>query len=99
MAHSVHHDETIPTREAEDTQLRSRPKEHSRPTGDGLRRVSPGFYVDLSGGQYFYLTGLYHLITQRLLEEELLNPAALVVEVFDELRRVLLDLHCAELLD
>ena len=35
---------------------------------DELRQLAPGFYVDLLGGGYFYLTGMYASISYLLRE-------------------------------
>lgn len=68
-------------------------------TGRNLRQVGPGFYVDGLGAEYFYLTGLYPQVAQRLLENPLLNTPVFVSDVLCELRYALGNLHCIELTD
>jgi len=67
--------------------------------GDRWERLTPGFYVDSLGGEYFYLTGLYGYVVKRLLDGPGLNTPAFVVGVLEELRRQLTDRYCVELTD
>ena len=61
-------------------------KEHDQPTGENLVRLSPGLYIDDTGASYFYLTGMYPVIAQRLLQNPSLYTPAFLVEVLGELR-------------
>jgi len=76
-----------------------RAKYHDLFNSDELRRIAPGFYVDLLGGGYFYLTGMFAAISIYLLDEPRLNTPAFVVEVLEELRNSLEDVHWIELTD
>jgi len=78
------------------TELRS--KYHDLFRSDELRRIAPGFYVDLLGGGYFYLTGMYASISH-LLDNPRLNTPAFVTEVFEELRWLMEDVYWVELMD
>jgi len=61
--------------------------------------VAAGFYVDADGHQYFYLTGMYSLVTDRILEFPFLNTPAFVSNVLDGLRQELEKMQCTELMD
>jgi hypothetical protein len=73
-------------------------RQHQSPTID-LERVAPGFYVDAFGFEYFYLTGIYPSIAQRLLSDPFINSPALVSDIFRELRLALQERCCMELMD
>jgi hypothetical protein len=68
-------------------------------TGRGLQQVGPGFYVDATGAEYFYLTGLYISVGHRLLKDPMLNTPTFVSDVLCELRSVLEKFYCTELMD
>lgn len=68
-------------------------------TGRGLRRVTPGFYVDEIGWEYFYLTGLYSKFAPRILNKPMLNSPAFIANVLYDLRCELETLCCTELMD
>jgi hypothetical protein len=78
------------------TELRS--KYHDLFRSDELRRIAPGFYLDLLGGGYFYLTGMYASFSH-LLDNPRLNTPAFVTEVLEELRRSMEDVYWVELMD
>lgn len=79
--------------------MATRPIQHGLAADRELKRVAPGFYVDGFGLEYFYLTGLYARMTNRLLENPALNTPAFVTEVLYELRSALQDMDCTELMD
>lgn len=64
-----------------------------------LERIAPGYYLDPGGRQYFYLTGIYALLTKRITENPVLNSPAFIAGVLDELRQALQDERCVELMD
>jgi hypothetical protein len=76
-------------------------KARERPAapGSGLAMIQPGFYVDEAGHEYFYLTGLYALVTDRILENPFLNTPSFVTAVLDGLREELEKMNCKELMD
>src|SRR5215831_18669235 len=78
------------------TDLRS--KYHDLFRSDELRRIAPGFYLNLLGGGYFYLTGMYASISH-LLEDPRLNTPAFVTAVLEELRQSMEDVYWVELMD
>lgn len=65
----------------------------------GLEQVAAGFYVDAAGHQYFYLTGMYALVTDRILAFPFLNTPSFVTNVLDGLRQELEKMKCTELMD
>jgi hypothetical protein len=73
--------------------------QHAWVTGRSLRQVTPGFYVDEIGSEYFYLTGLYSKFAHKLLNKPLLNTPALISEVLYDLRCELETFCCTELMD
>jgi hypothetical protein len=74
-------------------------RQYERATGGDLRQVTPGFYVDEIGMEYFYLPGLYPRLANRLLENPLLDTPAFVSELLCELRGRLENWFCVELMD
>lgn len=68
-------------------------------TGGDLEQVAAGFYVDGRGRQYFYLTGMYSLVTDTILEVPYLNNPSFVSSVLDGLRQELEKMKCTELMD
>lgn len=68
-------------------------------TGRGLRQVSPGFYVDEIGWEYFYLTGVYSKFAHNLINKPLLNTPALISRVLEAVRTELDNFCCTELMD
>ena len=76
-----------------------RAKYHDLFRSDELRQLAPGFYIDLLGGEYFYLTGMFASISVYLLENPRLNTPVIVAEVLEELRRSLEDVYWIELMD
>jgi len=76
-----------------------RAKYHGLFNSDELRPLAPGFYVDLLGGGYFYLTGMYASFSTYLLEKPGLNTPECVVEILEELRQSLEDVYWVELTD
>lgn len=64
-----------------------------------LERVAPGYYIDSRGREYFYLTGLYPLLTKHLTPELHLKTPVFLVEVLDELRSALKGRYYMELMD
>jgi hypothetical protein len=66
---------------------------------EGLAMIQPGFYVDDTGREYFYLTGLYALVTDRILENPFLNTPSFVTAVLEGLREELEKMNCMELMD
>jgi hypothetical protein len=65
----------------------------------GFERVAPGYYVDSYGGEYFYLTGIYAMLTERITGDPVLNTPRFVVTLFSELRCALKDRYFVELMD
>lgn len=76
-----------------------RSKYHDLFNSDELRPLAPGFYVDLLGGGYFYLTGIFPSVSIYLLEHPRLNSPAFVTDLLEELRNSLEDLYWIELMD
>jgi hypothetical protein len=74
-----------------------RSKYHDLFRSDELQRLAPGFYVDLLGGGYFYLTGMYASISYLL--NPRLNTPAFVTGVLEELRQSLENMCWIELMD
>jgi hypothetical protein len=74
-------------------------RQHNWVTGRGLRQVTPGFYVDEIGWEYFYLTGIYSKFAARILCKPMLNTPAFVSSVLDELRSEFEAFCCTELMD
>ncbi len=74
-------------------------RQHEWAIGRDLRQVAPGFYVDETGTEYFYLTALCPCVAQRLLKNPLLNTATFVSDVLYELRCALENLYYTELMD
>lgn len=65
-------------------------EQYVKRTGNNLESFAPGHYVDDSGAEFFYLTGMYVCIAQRVVENPGLYTHAFVVEVLSKLRS---DLH------
>lgn len=74
-------------------------RENGWVTGRGLRQVTPGFYIDEIGWEYFYLTGIYSSIAHRLVNKPMLNTPALVSRLLCDLRCELENIWCTELMD
>jgi hypothetical protein len=64
-----------------------------------LERVKPGYYVDGYGEEYFYLTGIYPTLTERITGDPVLNTPRFIVALLDELRCALQDRLYVELMD
>jgi hypothetical protein len=79
--------------------LKPYPQEFDFSTGNGLEQIASGFYVDATGQHYFYLTGMYSLVTDRILEFPFLNTPSFVTNVLDGLRQELEKMKCTELMD
>lgn len=62
---------------------------------DELQRLAPGVYVDVLGGGYFYLAGMYGVINKYGLG----NTPAFLADVLEGLRRSLEDMCWIELVD
>ena len=74
--------------------------DHQGPAArDALWTVAPGFYLNQFGHEYFYLTGMFTLMTKHLWDNPLLNTPDFVVDVLDELRQELTDRLATELID
>lgn len=69
------------------------------PMGGKLTRTAPGLYVDETGAEYFYLTGMYPVIAQCLGQNHLLNTPASLVDILGELRTELSNVCRVELVD
>jgi hypothetical protein len=65
----------------------------------GFEKVAPGYYVDSYGGEYFYLTGIYPLVTKRITGDPVLNTPRFIAGLLDELRCALEDRYFVELMD
>jgi hypothetical protein len=64
-----------------------------------LERVAPGYYVDGYGEEYFYLTGIYPTLTERITGDPVLNTPRFIAGLLDELRSALQDRLYVELMD
>ncbi len=71
----------------------------SMQVSEGLARIKPGLYVDNTGRKYFYLTGVYDLVTDRLLERPSLNTPEFVSTVLNGVRAELEKDKCTEWMD
>ena len=69
--------------------MKSHPRQFDFSTENDLEQVAAGFYVDATGRHYFYLTGMYSLVTDRILEFPFLNTPSFVTNVLDGLRQEL----------
>ena len=74
-------------------------RQHGWVTGRGLRQVTPGFYVDEIGWEYFYLTGLYSRVATQIVNKPMLNSPAFISNVLYDLRCELEGFFCTELMD
>ena len=68
-------------------------------SSDELQRFAPGLYVDLLGGGYFYLSGMFGAINKHVFGKNLMNSPAFLTDVLEELRRSLEDMYWIELTD
>jgi hypothetical protein len=74
-------------------------RQHNLVAIGDLQKLAPGLYIDDTGSEYFYLTGLYPTIAHRLLKNPLLDTPAFVSGVLRELRYALQERCCMELMD
>lgn len=77
----------------------TRTRHHDVPAGGALTKVAPGLYIDETGAEYFYLSGLYPCVAQQLAENPLLNTPGFVVDILGEIRTALAESCRLELLD
>ena len=68
-------------------------------SSDELQRFAPGLYVDLLGGGYFYLSGMFGAINKHVFGKNLMNSPAFLTDVLEELRRSLEEMYWIELTD
>ena len=66
---------------------------------DELKRLAPGLYVDLFGGGYFYLAGMFGAINKHVFGKNRMNSPAFLTDVLEDLRRSLEDMYWIELTD